>query len=374
MLNETEEVLTEGGVSGEPIFYGPDTNLAIHFGAVPRASIPFKLLKSRDQERDLTEGRGEFQIIRSFKSMTNGEMYKFLRLGVSSQVAIAFKAFGYMTPESLQESPEISPLLPDALVRKDREYPIEFIDACERAGISALECQLTLRRGITKQHLGGALDVRQLMTVFNRTVPREGITINPNKQKTIVDFLVEGTIPIELIESGEWLRPEHVVAVVNYCLKEDEAFLAELNSDLPLFRKFVSKVHLGSKQGVDTLRELLNKYGAKVLDLRNPYLCMTLIHDEDGAKKRLGYDTAAFVEEAVSNEMGEYLLWGMKIRGEQIDFRGRAITLLDMEKMMLLGFSVSEFRQYVIKEGLTPQSVIAAREESITGPLIVGSL
>jgi hypothetical protein len=366
--DSTQELAPEA-----PVRYGPDAVLTTHFGSVSNRSAAVKLCTSKDQAYDLKEGSGQYRFMRGYNEVTNSEMYKYLRLGVSSQSVMAFKALGYMTPESLQESSEISELLPDILAREDREYPLEFIDQCEREEVSALDCQMSLRRGITTRHLNGQMDTRQLIELFNRYVPREGLSLPANNQKNVVDYFVDGTIPLELRE-GESLRPEHIVATVNHCLKEDEAFLRELNADLPLFRKFVTSLKLEKKNGVGDLRSLLAKYGPEVLELKNPYFCLIMIHDEDGSSHRVGFRVASYIEEAVSEELGRYRLWGLKHKGNTINFRDRCIAIIDFEKMVLAGVTIPEFRQYVISEGLSPQSLIAAKEDGISSPLVGGSL
>lgn len=374
MLSSMEDYhSTQEAAPEAPVRYGPDAVLTTNFGSVSNRSAVVKLCTSKEQSYDLKEGSGQYRFMRGFNEITNSEMYKYLRLGVSSQSVMAFKALGYMTPESLQESPEISALLPDILAREDREYPLEFIDECERDEISALDCQMSLRRGITTRHLNGHLDTRQLISMFGRYVPREGLSIPVNNQKNVVDYFVDGTIPMELRE-GESLRPEHIVATVRHCLKEDEEFLKELKSDIPLFRKFVTSLNLAKKNGVGELRSLVAKYGPEVLELKNPYACLIMIHDDDGSSHRLGHRCAAYVEEAVSEELGSYRLWGLKHKNGVVDFRGRGIVLIDFERMMLAGVTIPEFRQYVIAEGLSPQSLIAAREDGIASPLVGGSL
>jgi hypothetical protein len=374
MLSSMEDYdSTQEPTPETPVRYGPDAVLTTHFGSVSNRSAAVKLCTSKEQAYDLKEGSGQYRFMRGYNEVTNSEMYKYLRLGVSSQSVMAFKALGYMTPESLQESPEVSALLPDILAREDREYPLEFIDQCEREEVSALDCQMSLRRGITTRHLKGQLDTRQLIAMFNRYVPREGLSLPVNNQKNVVDYFVDGTIPMEL-QHGESLRPEHVVATVNYCLKEDEAFLNELNADIPLFRKFVTALKLDKKNGVGELRSLLAKYGPEVLELKNPYFCLIKINDEDGSSHRAGLRVAAYIEEAISEELGPYRLWGLKHKANTIFFRDRGISIADLEKMMLAGITIPEFRQYVIAEGLSPQSLIAAKEDGIASPLVGGSL
>lgn len=373
MLTQMEQEMNQADVPEEIVRCGPDEILTTNFGSISKRSIPFRLCTSNEQAYALADGSGDYRFMRDFKEVTNSEMYKYLRMGVSSQNVMAYKALGYMTPESLQESPEVSALLPDVLAREDREYPLDFIDLCEKEEISALDCQMVLRRGITTQHLAGSMDARQLMNLFRRYVPREGVSLASNNQKSIIDYFVDGTLPVAL-QDGEFLRPEHVIATVRHCLREDAGFLEELKADLPMFRKFVQRLVLGHKNGVGRLRALVANHGPVVLELRDPYFCSVMVHEDDGSSHRIGYEVAAYVEEVVFEELGPYRTRHSNNKGNEVYFDGRGIPVIDFEKMLLAGITVPELRQYVLADGLSPQSVIAGREDAIINPLMAGSL
>lgn len=355
------------------IHCAPDALIGVTFGSASKKSIVARLVADEQERTELLHGQGRYSEMRKHPGIRNDEMYAYLRLGVSSHCAVAFQALGYPTAKSLTESSLVSGMLPDALVREDREYPLEFIDRCERDGIAALECQAALRRGITTIHLDGKLNTEQLIQTMNRYVRREGLGLNVNERlKTVIDYFVDGTLPLELQEGH--IPPENMVAVVRYLLKNDPEFLEHLRNDVPVFHKFLKATRTGIKNGVEELRTLVLKYGDDVLDLHNPYLCANAFHDADGTKRKVGLELVQYIESIVRTIRGEYALWGIKASDENVEISGLQLRLVDLEVMLRLGITADEVNDLIFGSGMTPAAVIGSKREGIQRPLMHGVL
>ena len=351
---------------------GPEAIFKVTFGSASTKSIVATLCDDDEQRKELLSGTGRYSAMRQHPGIRNDDLYKYLRLGVSSHCALAFQAIGYPTPESLENSPEIGHLFPDALARKDREYPLEFIARCEREGIAALECQAALRRGITTVHLGGILTTEQLITLFNRYVRREGIGISTNhNQKSIIDYFIEGTLPFEL-HQDQWTNSETLLNIARTLSKTDPSLLEELRNDLPLFRKFAKAARTGIKEGVEELRGLMLMYGQGVLDLSNPYICSAKFTGGNGTKRSVSFDLAQYIESVVTETNGA--LWNVRVSSENVHFSGKSFHLVDMEMMHTNGVVPSEFREFVFEGGLTPRAVVVSKTDHVERPLMGGVL
>jgi hypothetical protein len=345
----------------------------VTFGSASKRSIVAQLCT--DEERnDLLHGLGKYSAMRNHPGIRNDTMYAYLRLGITSHAAVAFQALGYTTPESLTESDVVGPMLPDILSRTDREYPLEFIDRCEQEGIAAVECQAALRRGIMPSHLDGALDTAQLITTFNRYVRREGLGVHVNNvEKSIIDYFVDGTLPIEL-QSERSLSPENITAVARYLSKNAPEFLDELRADIPRFSNFIKATRTGMKNGVQELRRLVLLYGREVLDLYNPYLCAAKFHEGDGSKKAAGLGLAQYIESIGRESRGDFGLWQIKISGTSVGFSGKNLELADIDAMHAVGVTPQEIKEHVLEGDMFPAALIVSKADGIQSSLMAGGL
>lgn len=368
--------------SEEVTFYGPDAELALTFGSIGKGAVP-TLVCPPEERYQLIDGKGKYtDAIRKPRTITNKEMYDYLRLGVSSQCAVAFKALGYETPEDLIRTEKVCVHLPDILWRNDRDYPLEFIDQCEQAGISALDCQTVIRRGVVDAHLENtALNLRQLIAVFRTHVKRGGTPMwDAGKPHSVVNYLMDGTIPYEVISDQG--NPVYVStadlfrAARELTEKSNQELLAKLQSDPPLFRKIVEKMSgVRDNHSVRAITDIMKDYGDAAIELNNPFLCR-LKYQFDGETHTLGYQGAVYVEYLITDINGSYGLWNymMDRRDEGVRLKDKVIGLPAIHRMRIAGMDSAQVESLFVHSDVDPEAVLYAREEGIETSLLSGAL
>lgn len=364
---------TETDAGGE--YCTPDTVHSVSFGAIPKHSVPSRLCgEYGDKRRNLRDGTGDYTSLRNTAEFTNKEIYSYLRLGVSTQSAAAFKVLGYPTPESLTESAEVNALLPDALARSDREYPLRFIDECEADGVSALKCQTAIRRGITDSYLGGALSVRELVAVCSRFLSKADVILARGKEHNVLDYFYEGTIPIGIIDHGPLQLPS-VLFAMRELTKDDEAdFLISLQKCPETFSRFIRLVRRNERKSVTELRSVVMSHGPAALELKNPYLCRAKITEQDGTSRMAGYDMVKYMEDIASNAQGRYIRWNTSFNDDQIWFSDRSFPIHSFCRMMDAGIDSEDAAFGIFEMGLSPDAIVTAKEDGIESSLVGGIL
>lgn len=353
--------------------YGPDHVHLITFGAIHRSSMVAKMVQQGERS-DLATGSGRFSALRSTREMTNDEVYRYLRIGVSTQSAVALKLLGYDSPESLIESPVTGPRLPDHLAF-DGVLANRFIDECESTGVSAMECQYALRRGVVDEHLGGLLDVRQLVHVFRNYVSGKKRVATPtaNRNLCAADFVVDGTIPFETLQ-----ETTASVAILNsvgqvFAENKNRPVVEAIKRDAELFEKFIKPLGLSySHESVLGLIKSIENYGTGVLDLRNPLCCALPISDEEGAPA-VGIEPVRYMEEMQSHSGRRAQAHGF-VGHTGLHVSDRVITFIEFEEMRAAGLSVETAGELVFERRMTPGAAVLIHQEGIPSSLMIGAL
>lgn len=366
--------------------FGPEYIHTINFGNPPRNSVPAGLVPKKEID-DLLSATEKYSDVKQSIMMTNGEIYRYLRLGVSTQSAMCLKYLGYPTPESLTESPKTARLLPDHLARNGVEYPLEFIDRCEEQGISALHCQIALRRGLSTVHLQGHLDERELINLFSRYVKKP---VTPSQggdqQPSLVNYVCDGTLPVHLLEGKEVLPTPGLLGVTRSIIMADpdsEVTQALLGSR----EKFVRFVRIvngssGSPMRVsESLRDLMIQYGEKVLELQEPFLCEREV-TTGGAVAPMGFECAKFIHDLAGTEIREHDLQYLRFKKGSGGIRisngwrepGVQISYDELSLMHKSGIEPTTAYRYLVEDKLSPASLIAAREDGVISTLMGGAL
>lgn len=366
--------------------FDPEFVHEITFGSPPRNSLPMQLVGLHEWT-DMIYGSGKFQGIKRTISMTNAEIYQYLRLGVSTQSASLLKWLGYQTPESLVESEATAPLLPDHLARTGVKYPVKFIELCETEGVSALVCQSAIRRGMSERHLQGPLSLNELLFVFTNLVKKnvtmsEGGDIQPN----LANMVCDGIIPFELVKEGDVGTPAAVIIAKEIFVAEPESELANrLRSDAKLFRSFARVLTNGrsTSHSVNNLRKLIDEYGYKVLDLINPSLCFTNVKMGDDFAP-IGYEGALYVEQFVGCS-------GRSWHMDQINYgtTGKYVNLSPsnggwMDTVKVNYWEINDLRiagiepvvayEHVVNGRMAVSTLIAAQRDGVETALMGGAL
>jgi hypothetical protein len=368
--------------------FEPDYVHRITFGNPPRNSLPAQLVNEHEW-KSLLSGTDRFEGLKRTIEMTNTELYAYLRLGVSTQSASHLKWMGYETPESLVESPVTAPLLPDHLARHTGIYPIKFIDACEQEGVSAVVCQLALRRGITEKHLEGALSLGDLLYAFtnlvNKTVTNsEG----GDTQPSVINYVCDGTIPLDFVKGAALATPSVLAVVKLVLLSEEDKELADvLLSDIDIFRKFVRNVGHGRSlaSSVDGLRTAISHNGFKVLSMDHPLLCSHRIGEGEN-KFAYGYEAAKYTEALMksspsssAHEDLHYSGYGNDIRFTRKSassswFESVRIPYTDIYDLFQAGVEPAVAYKHVIEDDMPAASLIAAYKDGVQTSLMSGAL
>jgi hypothetical protein len=368
--------------------FKPDYVHRITFGNPPRNSLPAQLVTEQEWV-EILRSSGRFEGLKRTIEMTNTELYAYLRLGVSTQSASHLKWLGYPTPESLTESEATAALLPDHLGRTGGTYPIKFIDACEQEGVSAVVCQLALRRGITEKNLEGDLSLSDLLYAFTNlvtktVVPSEGRETAPS----LINYVCDGTIPLEFLKDTSFSTPALVAVASNVLLSEDDKELASvLLSDKSIFGKFVRNTGHGRSlvSSIDGLRKSIATYGYKILDLEHPLLCSHPVGKGEN-KFDLGYEGAKYTEElmkaspsASAIEELHYSGYGNDIRitrkqANSSWYESVRISYADIYTMFQEGIEPIAAYKYVIEEDMPVESLIAAHRDGVQISLMGGAL
>lgn len=370
--------------------FEPDYIHRVTFGNPPRNSLAAQLVKEWEWP-ELLRGTGRFVGLKRTIEMTNTEMYAYLRLGVSTQSASHLKWMGYETPESLTESEATASLLPDHLGRMGGTYPLKFIDACEQEGVSAVVCQLAIRRGITERNLNGPLSLSELLYAFtnlvNKTVvPSEGRESAPS----VINFVCDGIIPLEFLKDNSFAAPSLLAVASNVLLseaEEDKKLAEVLLSDKDIFRKFVYSIgHGGSPvPSIDGLRKSITTYGYKILDLDHPLLCSHPVRRGE-EKFPLGYEGAKYTEELMKASPSASAIQELHYSGYGNDIRitrkqansswyeSVSISYADIYTMLQEGIEPIAAYKYVVEEDMPVESLIAAHRDGVQISLMSGAL
>lgn len=357
--------------------HAPEALHKVTFGSVPRASMVTKLVEP-SEVNSLMDGIGRFAGIRSAIEMTTTEFYAYLRLGVSSQGAMALKFLGYPTPESLVNSPITSGLLPDVLARRSGTYPTEFIDRCEAEGVSPVGAQLAIRRGITDNFLDMALTAHQLVYAFQVYVPKNAANLpSVASMESPVTFVCDGTVPLDALVGGT-VHPNSIMGLgQEFRRQPDSDVVLRLRSDAALCRRFLNSLNERHKsKGVKGLLSALETYGEEIFSLRNPYLPVATFRRGPGADKReIGMETARYIEDVINAEQGV-----SNSHRDYYNYDGNLslpyqnVGYAELDRLRRAGVPVHSVCELVFHGEVSVDVLIGARESGIASNLIDGAL
>jgi hypothetical protein len=354
-------------------FHGPESLHRVTFGSVPRTSLAVQLVDKSEID-DFTSGTGRFAEMKTAIEITTAEFYDYLRIGVSSQAAMALKFLGYPTPESLVESPVTTGLLPDVLTRRPYAYPVAFIERCEAEGVSPVGVQLAIRRGITDHYLASDLSVRQLVYLFQVHVNKNApVSNSPERLEVPIDFICDGTIPFDAVVNGDIRSGRIMNAGKAFKSVSASEVVARLQSDAVLCRKFLTSVReIHGSKSVKILLRSIETYGIDVLDLQNSYLPVASF-EVDGETVEVGLQTARYIEEVMDADSA-----GSPFRQDFYDYQGRLmfrdIGYADFNRLRKAGVPVQSVCDYVSDDGVGVDALIGAREHGIHADLMDGFL
>lgn len=354
-------------------FYGPDYEHVINFGAVAGNSIPAKIVPEYDRS-GLFHASGNFAELRGNAVIRNDEMYEYLRLGVSSQSAMAFKAMGYETPESLMQSPRTSALLPDHLAF-DGVVPIHFIDACEEVGISAMRCQYAVRRGALDSHLDGVLNIHELVHVMHAYVATsKRLKSGSQTQLTGADYIIDGTIPLSCVENGAITTSTLAALGAVFSENVGNPSVEAARRDPELFSRFERALMLSnSHETVRRVIKAVDTYGTKVLDLECPLAAIMSISDDDGTHE-VGYETVAYMEAMNAADSDLYRRGYVSEIGYHKGANAPVITFGEYEMLKRSGMTPEQAAGIVLDGKMNPSLAIEIYSNEIAAPLWAGAL
>jgi hypothetical protein len=344
-------------------------------------------LVERHEWNDMIYGKGRFEGVKRTIEMTNAEVYKYLRLGVSIQSASTLKWLGHMTPEELTESADAAALLPDHLARTGISYPMRFIDLCESEGVSAIVCQTAIRRGLSERHLDGPLSLNELLFVFTNLVkkniaPASGGDTQPN----LANFVCDGTIPFDLVKEGDISTPAAIIIAKELFLRDPESELTQkLRSDAKLFRSFAQVISGGrsTAQGVESLRKVIEGYGYQVLDLVNPSLCLHKIKRGD-EHVPLGYEGALYAQQLVGRAEKSWYADQLSYSSpkKSLTFSPRdggwtdnvQVTYAEIDDLRVAGIDPAVAYENVVNGRMAVSTLIDAKRDGVETALMSGAL
>ena len=365
--------------------FAPDYLHRITFGGPPRNSIPMSLVAAHEVNSMLSSA-GRFEGLKRTIEMTNEEIYKYLKLGVSTQSASFLKWMGYETPESLTESPETSALLPDHLGRCGVEYPLKLIELCEQEGVSAVVCQMAVRRGATDRHLDGVLPLRDMLYAFTNLV-KKNVTpsAGADQQPSVINYVCDGTIPLEIIKDRGF-DTQALLAVASEVLRSEEhKELAEvLRGNAKMFATVVKVIERSkSAKTVSKLAKAIQTYGYEVLEMSHPLLCFHKIgYGEE--RTTLGYHGAQYVESFLGASPNNRTSDDLYYSGYSDEIRvyrpsgnwydSVIVTYLELYELYRADIDPVLAYAFVVGEGMPVASLISASQDGVENSLMSGAL
>lgn len=370
--------------------FDPEYVHRVTFGNPPKTGVIGKLVSDHEW-LELMRATGRFEGLKRTIEVTNRELYAYLRLGVSTQSASHLKFLGYETPEELTaEGSPIAALLPDHLDHRLGTYPFKFIDACEEEGVSAIVCQLAIRRGITEKHMEGSLSLTDLLYAFTNIVKKNvALTEASMTQPSVINYICDGTIPLDFLKYAEF-STQRLMAVAQEVLIADKhkELASVLLSDKRKFAKFTNALGYGNlslASSVEKLKDTIDAHGYKVLDMDQPMLCMhkSIIN---GKRDFIGYEAAKFTEDFLKTAPSRGALNELRYMGYVDDVRvpkvtewgswmdSVRITFEQFHTMQRAGIDPSAAYNLIIDEGIPVESVIAGHEDEVVTSLLAGAL
>lgn len=364
--------------------FAPEHVHQITFGSPPRNSVPVNLV-SDDEWKSLVSAEGKYEGLKRTIEMTNGEIYRYLKLGVSTQSASCLKWMGYETPEVLLESESVSALLPDHLGRSGNAYPMRFIEQCEAEGVSALVCQMALRRGITERHLEGPLTLNEILYAFTNIVKKNVVpAAGSDTQPSVINYICDGTLPFHLVKDVKASTPSILIIVRDIFLAEPESDLAvKLRSDAEMFGNCARVLGSSSlSDNLGKLKKVIDEHGYDVLRLVNPMLCFHKIGEGEN-KRPLGYEATVYTEKFLQESKAQWnlsqLMYGgfnqhVSASSTASPYHSVAVPFTDLDELCRAGIDTSVAYQYIVDEGMTPGALIAAQQDEVETALMSGAL
>lgn len=357
--------------------YAPDFMHKVTFGSAPRYSLVTKLVDPSDVDAFIN-GYGRYESMKTAIEISSSDFYKYLRLGISSQAAMALRFLGHETPESLTEHQDISKMLPDVLAGKSHPYPQKFIDRCEEEGVSPIACQLAIRRGITDEYLDQHLTLRELIYVFQVHVKKTAPVTHNERSPLPIDYICDGTIPFESVIGGD-IPPHRILSVgKEFAANPESDFVKHLRSDPKLLRKFIGAIReMHKSTGLKELRAAFDSYGEGVLELTNPYLATAVVFDGDGeerVKRKIGLETARYIEETVRMEWDESTVRHLYRYNGELGLPGLKFDAGDFDRLYRAGVPTEAVCQNLFNNGVGVDALITATEDGIATSLMSGAL
>jgi hypothetical protein len=154
----------------------------------------------------------------------------------------------------------------------------------------------------------------------------------------------------------------------------DNPVVDAARKDPELFGLYVRALMLhSSHDAVRRIIALVGEHGQDILRLNNPVVVDMDIID-DGPNRKVGYETATYMEEMNSLSSNRYRHGYISETGYHSGRSGSVTTYLEYETMRKSGLSPEKAAFLVIDSEMSPAAAIAVHEHDIISPLMIGAL